>query len=38
MANGLDVCELSVMIPFDSTEPWSGSIIDSEPDTAIEMM
>jgi hypothetical protein len=26
------------MIPFDPTESWSGSIISSEPDTAIELM
>jgi hypothetical protein len=38
MAHGLDRCEVSVMIPFDPTEPWSGSIIGSEPDTGIEMM
>jgi hypothetical protein len=38
MAHGLDVCVVSVKIPFDPTEPWSGSIIGSEPDTAVEMM
>jgi hypothetical protein len=38
MAHGLDRCEVSMMIPFDPTEPWSGSIIDSEPDTSVEMM
>jgi hypothetical protein len=27
-----------VTIPFDPTEPWSGSIIDSEPDTSVELM
>jgi hypothetical protein len=27
-----------MMIPFDPMRPWSGSIIDSEPDTAVEMM
>jgi hypothetical protein len=26
------------MIPFDPTEPWSGFIIGSEPDTGVEMM
>jgi hypothetical protein len=26
------------MIPFDPMEPWSGSVIDSEPDTDIELM
>jgi hypothetical protein len=34
----LDRCEVSVMIPFDPTRPWSGSVIDSEPDTGIKMM
>jgi hypothetical protein len=26
------------MIPFDPTEPWSGSIISSEPDIGVELM
>jgi hypothetical protein len=34
----LDRCEVSVMIPFDPARPWSGSVIDSEPDTSIEIM
>jgi hypothetical protein len=34
----LDRCEVCVMIPFDPARPWSGSVIDSEPDTGIEMM
>jgi hypothetical protein len=34
----LNRCEVSVTIPFDPTRPWSGSVIDSEPDTGIEMM
>jgi hypothetical protein len=34
----LDRCEVSVMIPFDPARPWSGSVIDSEPDTGIEIM
>jgi hypothetical protein len=38
MAHSLDRCKVSMMIPFDPTEPWSGSIIGSEPDTGIEMM
>jgi hypothetical protein len=38
MANGLDVCEVNMMIPFDPTELWSGSLVGSEPDTTIEMM
>jgi hypothetical protein len=27
-----------MMIPFDPVRPWLGSVIDSEPDTSIEMM
>jgi hypothetical protein len=27
-----------VTIPFDPARPWSGSVIDSEPDTGIEIM
>jgi hypothetical protein len=38
LAHVLDRCEVSVMIPFDPTEPGSGSIIGSEPDTGIEIM
>jgi hypothetical protein len=38
MAHGMNVCEACVMIPIDPSEPWSQSIIGSEPDTAIEMM
>jgi hypothetical protein len=38
MVNGLDWCEVSVTIPFDPAEPWSGFIIDSEPDTGVERM
>jgi hypothetical protein len=34
----LDRCEVSVTIPFDLARPWSRSLIDSEPDTGIEMM
>jgi hypothetical protein len=37
-AHSMDQCEVSVMIPFDPTEPWSGSIISSEPDTGVELM
>jgi hypothetical protein len=37
-AHGMDQCEVSVTIPFDPTEPWSGSIIGSEPDTGVELM
>jgi hypothetical protein len=38
MAHGLDRCEVSMTIPFHPSEPWSGSVIGSEPDTGIEMM
>jgi hypothetical protein len=38
MAHGLDKCEVSVTVPFDPTEPWSGSIIGRKLDTSIEMM
>jgi hypothetical protein len=38
MAHGLDKCEVSMMIPFNPMEPWSGSIIDNEPDTSVEKM
>jgi hypothetical protein len=38
MAPGLDVCEVSIMIPFDPMEPWLGSIIGSKPNTVVEMM
>jgi hypothetical protein len=34
----LDKCEVSMMIPFDPVDPWSGSIIGSKPDTGIEVM
>jgi hypothetical protein len=38
MAHGVIVCEASMMIPIDPSEPWSGSVIGTEPDTAIKMM
>jgi hypothetical protein len=38
MAHSMDQCEVSMMIPFDPTEPWSGSIIGNEPDTGVELM
>jgi hypothetical protein len=34
----MDQCEVSVMIPFDPMEPWSGSVIGSELGTNIELM
>jgi hypothetical protein len=36
--HSMDQCKVSMMIPFDPTEPWSGSIIGSEPDTGVELM
>jgi hypothetical protein len=37
-AHGMDQCEVSMMIPFNPTEPWSRSVIGSEPDTGVELM
>jgi hypothetical protein len=34
----LDRSEVSFTIPFDPMEPWSGSVIGSEPDTGLETM
>jgi hypothetical protein len=36
-AQGMDQCEVNMMIPFDPTESWSGSVISSELDTGIEL-
>jgi hypothetical protein len=38
MAHDLDRCKVSVTIPFDHMEPWSGSVIGSKLDTGVEMM
>jgi hypothetical protein len=38
IAHSMDQGEVSVMIPFNPTEPWSGSIIGSEPDTGVKLM
>jgi hypothetical protein len=38
MAHGLYRCEVSVTIPYDPTELWSGSVIGSEPNIGVEMM
>jgi hypothetical protein len=38
MAHGMDQCEVSMTIPFDPPEPWSGSVISSELDIGIELM
>jgi hypothetical protein len=37
-AHDLDKCKVSMMMPFNPTKPWSGSIIGSEPDTGIKMV
>jgi hypothetical protein len=34
----MDRCKVSMMISFNPTEPWSGSIIGSEPDIGVEPM
>jgi hypothetical protein len=34
----MDQCEVSVTIPFNPTEPWSGPVIGSETDTGVELM
>jgi hypothetical protein len=38
MVNDLDVYETSLMIPLDPVEPWTGTIIGSEPNTTVEQM
>jgi hypothetical protein len=38
MAHDMDQCEVSVMIPFNPTEPWWRAFIGSEPDTGVELM
>jgi hypothetical protein len=38
MTHGMDQCKVSMMIPFNPTETWSGSVIGSEPNAGIEMM
>jgi hypothetical protein len=37
-AHGRDRCEVNVTMSFDPMEPWSGSIIDNELDTGVELM
>jgi predicted RNase H-like nuclease (RuvC/YqgF family) len=34
----LDMCKVRVTIPLDPVQPWSRSIVGSEPDTSVEMM
>jgi cell division protein FtsB len=36
MTNGLDICETSMMIPFDQEDLWMGTIVSSKPDTTVE--
>jgi hypothetical protein len=36
--HGMDQCEVSMTIPFDPMEPWSGSVMGSEPDTGVDLM
>jgi hypothetical protein len=36
MVDGLDICETSMMIPLNQLDLWTGTVIDSEPDTTIE--
>jgi hypothetical protein len=36
MVDGLDTCETSVMIPLNEADPWTGTVVGSEPDTTIE--
>jgi hypothetical protein len=38
MAHGMDSCEVSVTIPLNPMEPWSGSVAGSELNTGVEMM
>jgi hypothetical protein len=38
LSRRLGQCEVSVMIPFNPTSPWSGSIIGSEADTGVDMI
>jgi hypothetical protein len=38
MAHDMDQCEVSMTIPFNPMEPWSGSINDSEPDIDVDLM
>jgi hypothetical protein len=36
MAHGMDMCEVSVRIPLNPTEPWMGTIIGTELDDIVE--
>jgi hypothetical protein len=38
MTNGLDICETSMMIPFDQEDPWMWTVVGSKPDTTVEKM
>jgi hypothetical protein len=37
-AHGLDVCEVSLMVPSNPIEPWMGTVIGSELDSTIVQM
>jgi hypothetical protein len=34
----MDQCEVSVTLPFDPMEPWSGFVIGSKSDTSVDLM
>jgi hypothetical protein len=36
MTNGLDICETSMTIPLNQENPWTGTIIGSEPNSTVE--
>jgi hypothetical protein len=36
MTNGLDICETNVTIPFNQEDPWTETIVGSEPNSTIE--
>jgi hypothetical protein len=36
--HGLDVCEVSLMVPLNPTEPWMGTVVGSELDSTVEQM
>jgi hypothetical protein len=37
-AHGLDMCEVTVMTPFDPMELWMGTVIGSKLDSTVEQM
>jgi hypothetical protein len=38
MVNILYICETNVMIPLNLVEPWTETVVGSEPDTTVEQM